>query len=284
MSKAAVRLHVSQSTLTRQIRALESEIGAVLFDRSGSGVVPTPAGRAFQDGIRSPLDQIDKVVAATRRVGSGQNATLRIGYIASAAQRYLNPALRRLRKDSPAFKVKLLDQTPSEQLAGLRQGTLDLAMLGFSPRLVEREFYVRRLATVPAVAVLQDDHRLANRGQVSLRELSAERFIAIPEGDAPGYNGWVRAVCRKAGFRPRFAEPAESMNHLVAMIAAENLAAILPEYAMETAAPGIAVLPVKERYAAADLVVAWQRGKLADPVRRALDALSSDSRKPGRTQ
>jgi DNA-binding transcriptional LysR family regulator len=277
MSKAALRLHVSQSTLTRQVRALESELGTVLFDRSGAGVTLTAAGRAFRDGIRPALEQVGRVVTETRRVGSGKQAALRIGYIASAAQKYLSPALRTLRNESAGLQVRLLDQTPSEQIAALRKGQLDLALIGFSPTLPQNEFFLRKLVTVPAVAVLPDNHPLAQSSRASLRDLSKETFIAIPEADAPGYNAWVRAVCRKAGFRPRFTEPADSMAHLLAMIAAENLAAIVPKYAIENAVPGLAVLPLKESYATADLVVAWPRGKLTEPMRRILKALFSDS-------
>ncbi len=273
MSKAALRLHVAQSTLTRQMRSLEGEIGAVLFERSGAGAALTPAGRVFQDGIRPALDQIGRIGLETRRVAAGRQATLRIGYIASAAQRYLNPALRMLRNASPAVKVQLRDQTPGEQIAALRKGQLDIALIGFSPALPKNEFFLRKLATVPAVAVLPDNHFLAQSKRASLRDLGKETFIAIPEEDAPGYNAWVRAVCRKAGLRPRFTESAGSMAHLLAMIAAENLVAIVPKYAAESAGPGLAVLPLNESFATADLVVAWPRGRLSDPVRRILRAL-----------
>lgn len=279
MGKAALRLHVSQSTLTRQIQALEGEIGGKLFERSGQGVALTPAGHVFRQGIVPHLDGLARVVQETRRTARGLHATLRIGYIASAGQRYLNPALRQLRNSSPPVKVQLLDLTPTEQLAGLRQGRLDLALFGYSTGLADREFYVRRLATVPAVAVLPDTHPLARRTRASLRDLREETFIAIPEADAPGYNAWVRALCRKAGFRARFADASDSMSHLIAMITAENLAAILPSYAVEHTPPGVHVLTLTERDALADLSIVWPRGKLTDPVRRLLEALFPKSAK-----
>lgn len=171
------------------------------------------------------------------------------------------------------MKVTLLDMTPSEQLAALRKGELDIALVGFATGSIEREFYARKLATVPAVAVLPDTHPLAAKPRASLRELRGETFITIPEEDAPGYNDWVRSICRKAGFRPRFAEKANSMAHLAAMIAADNVAAIVPRYAIENPPPGVQVLNLTETYAVAHLLVAWPRGKLPDPVNRMLAAL-----------
>lgn len=273
MGKAARQLHVSQSTLTRRIQSLESEIGGRLFERSERGVALTPAGHVFLAGVKPHVEAIARVVQNARQTARGPQGALRVGYIASVAQRYLSPALRALRNSPPPLKVTLLDMTPSEQLAALRKGELDLALVGFVTDPIGREFYARKLATVPAVALLPDTHALANRPRASLRELRHETFIAIPEADAPGYNDWVRAICRRAGFRPRFADSASSMSHLAAMIAAENLAAIVPRYAIEDPPTGVHVLGLTESYAMADLIVAWPRGKLVEPVRRMLAAL-----------
>jgi DNA-binding transcriptional LysR family regulator len=273
MGKAAVRLRVSQSTLTRQVQSLEAEIGAPLLERSGTGVAPTPAGRAFIGGMRAPLEEVRRVVELTRRTGRGQRSLLRIGYMASTAQRYLNPALRILRERNPAVRVQLVDSSPGEQIAALRAGQIDIGLVGESGRLVEREFFVRKLATVPAVVLVPDNHPLASQARMSLSDLKNETFIPIPEHDAPAYVPWLKTLCRKAGFRPQLTEPAESMSHLGAMVTADHCVAILPRFLAEKAAPGLAVLSFRETYAVADLLVIWQRGKATEPVRQMLDAL-----------
>ena len=273
MGKAARKLRVSQSTLTRQIQSLESEIGAALFQRSERGVVLTPAGQIFRDGVQPHIDAIARVAQAAREKGRGQHGALRVGYMASAAQRYLNPALRLLRSNSAPLKLTLFDMTPAEQLAGLRKGELNLALVGLATDAFVREFYTRKLATVPAVAVLPDTHPLAKKRRASLRELRGEIFLTAPDEDVPGYNDWVRSVCRKAGFRPRFGETAQGLAHGWTMIAAENAVGIVPEYAVEPPPPGMHVLALEESYATFDLIAAWQRGKLTEPVRRILAAL-----------
>jgi len=275
MGKAAGRLRVSQSTLTRQVQSLEAEIGTSLLERSGTGVAPTPAGRAFLGGMRAVLDDVKRVVETARRTGHGQRTLLRIGYMASTAQRYLNPALRTLREQNPTVRVQLVDSSPGEQFAALREGRIDLGLVGESGRLVEREFFVRKLATVPAVVLVPDTHPLATHARISLRELKNETFIPIPDHDAPAYLPWLKTLCRKAGFRPKLTEPAESMAHLGAMVTADHSVAFLPRFLAEKAAPGLAVISLAESYAVADLLVIWQRGKTAEPVRQMLDALFS---------
>jgi len=273
MGKAAVRLRVSQSTLTRQVQGLEGEIGTALLDRSGTGITPTPAGRTFMESMRGPLEAVERAIESTRRTGHGQRSLLRVGYMASTAQRYLNPALRTLREQNPSVRVQLVDSSPGEQFDALRAGRIDMGVVGESGRLMEREFFVRKLTTVPAVVLVPDNHSLATKTAISLRELKGETFIPIADNDAPAYLPWLKTLCRKAGFRPKMTEAADSMAHLGAMVTADHCVALLPRFLAEKPAPGLAVLLLKETYAVADLLVIWQRGKMTEPVRQMLDAL-----------
>ncbi len=129
LNRAAERLHISQPSLTRQMQSLEREIGGSLLERQPSGVKPTTLGQATLLAARPLLDQYDAVCADLRRQARGQRAELRIGYIGSAAQTYLNPALTALRREHPEAKVKLLDLTPGEQIAALKKGDIDLALI-----------------------------------------------------------------------------------------------------------------------------------------------------------
>jgi DNA-binding transcriptional LysR family regulator len=273
LSRAAVRLRVSQSTLTRQMHALEHAVGGRLLERNATGVALTAGGRALHDGMRAPLEQIEAVIEETRRIARGQHTTLRIGYLASAARAYLNPALAALRRRHPEVKVKLLDLSPGEQIAGLRHGTLDLALLGNYGALVDREFFVRRLATLGVLVGLPEGHALAGHASLSLADLRSELFVGAPDGDLPGYNQWVVQLCRRARFRPRFVPSTQSLAEMLATTVAEGAVALLPAYVVHLETPGVVFRPLRDTAAKADLSVAWQRGKLSDPVRAILEAL-----------
>lgn len=278
LSRAAVQLRVSQSTLTRQMHALEHDVGGRLLERTATGVALTAGGRVFLDGMRGPLERIDAVVDETRRVVRGQHTALRIGYVASAARVYLNPALAALRRDHPEVKLKLIDLSPGEQIAALRKGELDLALLGNAGPLVAREFFVRRLATIPLLAALPEGHALAGQPSVSLAELRRELFVGAPDADMPGYNEWIGRLCRRAGFRPRFVQAAESLAHMLATTVAEDAVSLLPEYVAHGGTPGVVFRPLRDAAAKAELSVAWQRGKLATAVQAVLAALPREKR------
>ncbi len=270
LNRAAERRQVSQSTLTRQLRSLEHEVGGPLFERSTSGVALTATGHVLRERMFPVLAKFDAALGEARKLARGQSAELRIGYIASAAHRYLHAALAALRRSHPEVKVKLLDLSPGEQIAGLRRGEIDIALLGLVAALPDKEFYVRRLASFPMFVALSDGNPLAASPTLTLRDLRAESFIGAEEQDMPGYNRWIAQTCRKAGFRARFLEDAHSLSHGLSLVVTEGAVSLIPEYATDGKTPGVVLRPLKPAALRWDLFVAWQRGRSSDAAKALL--------------
>jgi molybdate transport repressor ModE-like protein len=161
LRRAADRLRISQSSITRQIQSLELDLGGSVLERTSAGVRPTNGGKALAERAKTLLADYDSTMAEVRRLVRGESERLRIGYMASAAQEYLVPALAVLRRTYPRLKVKMLDQTPGEMISALRQGEIDLALTLHGIDLLSRDFYARKLATVRSVVALPVSHRLA---------------------------------------------------------------------------------------------------------------------------
>jgi DNA-binding transcriptional LysR family regulator len=130
LSKAAERLRVSQSTLTRQMHSLERDLGGKILERSAAGVALTASGHALVDAMRPVVVSFDAAIDQARKLARGQSVTLRIGYLMSAAPEYLHPAMATLRRTHPEIKLQLRDLSPGEQIEALRKGEIDLAMAG----------------------------------------------------------------------------------------------------------------------------------------------------------
>lgn len=275
LNKAAERLRVSQSTLTRQMQALEQEVGGPLLERSPGGVALTATGHALLDGAKPVLEQFDAVMAGVRQRARGQSADLRVGYLMSAAACYLNPALVALRKAHPEVKVKMRDLSPGEQITALRQGEIDVALIGQAGLLLTKEFYVKKVAVLPLLVAMAEDHPLAKAKTVKLAELKKEVFVGVPDADIPGHNRWVTQLCRRAGFRPRFLQDADSMSHGFSLIAMEGAVSLLPDYTKRMPIPGVVFRPLDDARAKWELMVAWQRGKASAPLLALVDALPS---------
>jgi DNA-binding transcriptional LysR family regulator len=266
---------MSQSALSRQMQALENEVGGALLERTTGGVRPTDAGHALATSLPRVLADYDAAMAEARRLARGQRDLIRVGYLGSAAQTFLDPALFALRHTYPEVKVKLLDLSPGEQIVALRKGEIDLALIGQEGALLSGEFYTRKLATLPVVAVMPADHLLASRKRISLKELRGERFISSPEEDLPGRDRWITQLCRRAGFRPKFVQTAASVSQMFTLIGSEGAVTLVPAYLKTFPVAGVAMVQLLDIKATWDFLVVWQRGRTAKPLRALLDALAA---------
>jgi len=278
LRRAAERLHISQSAITRQIQLLEHDLGGRVLERTSSGVRPTGGGHTLAEKARTLLADYDSVMAEVRRLVRGESDRLRIGYVASAVQEYLGPALAVLRRTYPKLKVKMLDQTPGEMIIALRRGEIDLALTGHGVDLLSRDFYTHKLASVPSLAVLPVNHPLASQKQISISQLKNESFVGAPDGDVPGFNQKIIQFCRKFGkFRPRFVSIGKptSLAEGLAMAGNDETVSLQPIYISHFRIPNIVMVPIADKEATWDLFVVWQRGKTSDPLRALLDAMTS---------
>ena len=276
LRRAAERLHISQSAITRQIQLLEHDLGGRLLERTSAGVRPTTGGHTLADRAKTLLATYDSVLAEVRRLVRGESDRLRIGYVASAVQEYLGPALAVLRRTYPKLKVKMLDQTPGEMIIALRQGEIDLALTGHGVDLLSRDFYTHKLASVPTLVTLPLDHPLASQKQISISQLKNESFVRVSDGAVPGYNQTILQFCRKFGkFRPRFIvmEQPASLAEGLAMTANEGAVSLQPHFVSHLGIPNVVMVPIADKEATWDLFVVWQRGKTSSPLRALLDAL-----------
>ncbi|MBS0661305.1 MAG: LysR family transcriptional regulator [Verrucomicrobia bacterium] len=278
LNRASARLHLSQPALSRQMQSLEHQLGGPLLERLSSGVKPTALGQETLARLQPLLAQVDGALAELRRIARGQREELRIGYLGSAAQLYLNPALVCLRRTHPEARVKLLDLTPGEQLAALREGRLDLALIGQEGAGPARDFYTRRLATLGCCVALAGDHPLARRRQLRLTDLATEAFLSAPEAHVPGRNRWVAQLCRRAGFRPRFVAEGDSIGESFSLVASEGAVLVLPDYFAETPPPGVKLLPLSDDAARWDLLLLWQRGRPSAVLKAMIELLTENAR------
>src|SRR5215469_6919002 len=134
VSHAALKLHVSQPALSRQIRDLEGEIGFSLFERTAKSVRLTDAGRIFVDNARALLQNADEAVTKARAVANVEAAELHVGYSPTPTAEILPKTLRSFQRAMPHVHVKLHDLSSSAILDGIRSGQLQLGLFGPPPK------------------------------------------------------------------------------------------------------------------------------------------------------
>lgn len=277
VNRAAVRLRITQPALSRQMQALENDIGGRLLERETSGVKPTALGHALVKAMRPLAAAYTAALAELRRQARGEQSELRVGYLISAAQSVLTPALARLRKSHPEVKLKLHDLSPREQIDGLRTGELDVALIGQEGAVAAREFYSARLGSLGVCVAVAEGDELAAKRKIALKELKARSFIGIDEDQMPGRNAWMTSLGRKAGFKPRFAVIVDGITNVLSLVASENAVTLLPSYFQEFKHPGVVFVPISDAGAKWDFIVLWQRGKVPASTRALVSELKESA-------
>src|SRR5215472_552015 len=185
VSKAALKLHVSQPGISRQIRDLEDEIGFQLFERSAKSIKLTRAGQKFLAEAKAVLQRADDAVKAARTIATGQQGELHIGYAPSPTSRFLPPALRAFQSESPGVRVKLHDLSTEEMLTGLRESKLQIAFLVKPTTRMLRGVHFEEVLRDPICLAVAPAHPLARRRTVSMAEVAREPLAVYSRAEYP---------------------------------------------------------------------------------------------------
>ncbi len=176
--RAAVRLRMTQPSLSRAIKQLERDLGVVLLDRSPAGVRVTTAGSALYEEARTLLDQVEH--ARARVATAAGDATLTVGSLAGAVEHAGSSLVRGFRHRHPGVSVQVRESAFTDPTAGLRAGLVDVA-LTMTPFDVTG-FRVHVLRTERIGVVLRSDDPLAGAPSVELDDLAGRRWFRFPDG------------------------------------------------------------------------------------------------------
>jgi DNA-binding transcriptional LysR family regulator len=217
--RAAQRLHIVQPALSKQISALERELGVCLFSRTKRSVAFTPAGTAFYTEAREILNRVDQATAVTKLTAAGAVGTLDIGFASPVIWSFLQPILRRQRKAYPGVRLHLHELQSSPQIRMLREGKLHAGFV-VRPAGADEVLEFRPVWHEGIVVALPDNHRLAGEEEIDLAQLADERFILVSRTTAPGFFDNCLDLCRSFGFTPAVVEEGNTPAALYGLVAA----------------------------------------------------------------
>jgi DNA-binding transcriptional LysR family regulator len=253
--RAAVRLHVSQPPLTRQIKALEDSLGVQLFRRTHWGVELTQAGQALLSEARAINAHIDHGLDRTRRVGRGESGRLDVGVFGSGALSLVPQVLRRYSTLYPDVQIVLLNVSQAAQVEALRQRRLLLTFDRYLPE--DQDLIVEIVVRERQFVALQDGNPLAKRAVVPVRALANQRFIVSRDAH---HAHRIVALCQANGFDPRIGQEAGDMVTGLAMVANGYGVQIVPESIRAVSIPGLVYRPIRAKGdSSIDLQCAYRR-------------------------
>jgi LysR family transcriptional regulator, benzoate and cis,cis-muconate-responsive activator of ben and cat genes len=215
ISRASQKLFLTQPALSRQIKALEEEIGQCLLERKAHSISLTPAGEALLREARELLQHADQVLERVR--AAGQSVRLRVGYAPSLATGLLSAAVENFAQKHPHARVDLFDLSTKEMLAGLENDTLDVALTVGSDR------DGHGLKWTPLVRVnwqlaVNRNHPLARRSSVTPEEVARGPLLVFCQRDYPEYWEIIIGWLREHRQRPAIAGEYDGVNSLLAAV------------------------------------------------------------------
>ena len=228
--RAAERLNISQPPLSQQIRLLELELGADLFERTNKRVELTQAGRLFLPEARAALAQAERAVEVARKAERGELGELRIGFFPSAP---LVPeiarAIRSYREKQPGVSLILDELESREQVLALTEERADIAIVRSIAAPIIPSGIARRLITEePLVVALRADHPLGRRRVIDMEQLAGEPFVFYGEKMGIVLPQLVLELCRGAGYEPRVSQLANANTTMIGLVGAGLGVAIVP--------------------------------------------------------
>lgn len=244
VTRAAERLHVAQPAVSRQIKQLETMIGAPLFARVGRGIRLTEPGRALLEEARAILGAVSTAAMRAREVAHGRAGVLRVGFVEVASASGLVPeAVRRFASAHPGITVDLREMTSSLQLAALEGGELDVGMVCGLAAARAGVVRSRTLLADPLVAVLPPSHALARVRRVTAAALANQRLLMVKRSLVAGLTREVEAAFAQAGVAMPEVQEVSQMHTAVHLAAVGIGIAIVPRSVAVTSA-GVEVRPI----------------------------------------
>ncbi|MEU9197942.1 LysR family transcriptional regulator [Streptomyces hundungensis] len=190
LTRAAARLYISQPALTKQIRQLEAQLGVNLFIRSRAGMTPTEAGEALAAHADAVLTAWENALRVTQAATTRAARTLRVGFVASAANERTQPIIADFARRHPGWRVQMRQTEWTDPTAGLATGDVDVALLRL-PVPSQGDFDVEVLLTEPRWIALPAGHHLAGNDLIPFQDLYDEPFVATPAGSGEWRDYWL---------------------------------------------------------------------------------------------
>jgi LysR family transcriptional regulator, cyn operon transcriptional activator len=259
-TRAAERVHVTQSTLSHQIRQLEDEVGRPLFDRIGKRVALTEAGEVFVAFASRALKEVDQGVSVLREALPAVTGALRIGATHTFNLRLIPECVAAFLGRFPTVQVSVSELEADAIAARLLAGELDVG-IAYRPDDAA-ELWFEPLYHEELVLVVGDSHALARRKRIRMVELHRQRLVLLPTMFATRV--MLDECFAASGAEPLVACEMNTVAPMLDLVRRTDIAAIVARNAVP-ASPGLAVVPIESPTPVRTPGILWQRNRDPKP-------------------
>ncbi|GAA5542273.1 MULTISPECIES: LysR family transcriptional regulator [Brucella] len=267
---AANFLGVSPSSVSERIKALEEDLGILLFERHARGVRLTEAGRHFVEGVAAGIDRLEHAVKTAGAFARGDLGCIRVGVYALTPGSFLDQLLAQYRKNHPHVAIEISEGTARDIIVQLRADRVDIAFVAGAPDLPD--CHSRRIWHEPLVAVLPSSHPLADTESIAWDELAGEAFLVRHNGTGPqAYDHIIQRMAGRWVDAPAILRCDVERCTLMQMIAQGFGVSIAGQAAGLVDIPGVVFRPFRDEPEPIPFSVVWSPYNQSATLRNLLD-------------
>jgi DNA-binding transcriptional LysR family regulator len=274
---ASKAVNLSQPALSRQIQALEEEIGVSLFVRNHRKTSLTLAGEVFIEEAREMLLRFEQATRRALRAELGQSGRLRVGFVSTAAALLVPTLVKRFSILYPEVELELRNVLTMNQIKQLCDRELDVGLLRV-PITAPKEISTEILHSEPFVMFLPASHPHAQKPHLKLGHLQDADFVMIRRRGAPGFHDRIMGIFKRAGFSPHIVQEADEMYTLISLVAAALGIAILPSSVQCFITSGIVVRGLPATVKKSEIALAVNTNHVSAITQKFMDLALATSR------
>lgn len=278
--QAAERCHVSQPTLSMQIKKLEDELGVQLFERTNKSVMVTPVGNALVQQARQVLGEINTLKQIANNAKDPFSGEFRLGIIPTMGPYLLPKLLRLIKKHLPKIDIIVYENKTQVILSELRSGLLDAIIL--APPIDDDHLTVHELFEEPFLLALPKQHPLSQKSSIRLKDIENEDLLLLEEGHC--LRSQALAVCNKVGAKDRSGFKATSLETLRHLVASGAGITLLPEMATQSTHANLTLKPFSKPIPTRKIGIAWRQNSARQVCCEKIFSLIKSSAESRQTQ
>lgn len=251
--KTAEKVNITQSALTRQIQALENELGLQLFERNKRNVKLTPTGKFLKEKWEIELSELDYIHQFAKQIHLGERGTVTIAHPDSISASIMPDILDKITQAFPQLQIKLVQVLYENQLEFLKNYKIDLAItrdINSAPGIKARKLYADNLALL-----VPEEHAFKVIADLSSEKLKKEKFILPTKDGGSSYSDIIQAFFKSYDFVPDVFLHSEFGSTIIALVRKGLGIAILPDSYVHHQSPGLRFIPLPFK---TDLFINWR--------------------------
>lgn len=271
--RAAEKLFISQPPLSRQIKELETEIGAQLFERNNKRVMLTEAGKFYEKEMQEVLKNIERINIKTKKISENQSGEFRIAYVSSTFSGDISTLIQYLSEQFPYVNFRLYEVPTVKQIKALEEFKIDLGIVRaplYSPK-IETELWFK-----DSFSLVFNKNLYSIQSEEEIEKLSEATFVFFNKEYSPQYYYNLLEICAHFGFAPRVVHESNNVSSIIQLVKNGLGVSIVPTTILKSHNyPEIGYIKIQSVNLFTDILLATPKGHQSEIAKTAIKFLKS---------